>query len=293
MESRRIQKVGERSYSISLPKDWVVLNKLKEKDTVFVETTSNNELLIKKNDLSEIKEKTFSFNIDEIDNVEEFIIFCYIKNIDSMKLFSRKKDIDKISELRLAMRDLEGFDITNEDENTIEVSFLFKDVNITITKMIKRMNYLIKIMYQSVLGDERSSVEEIEKTIDRLYKLAKRILFASLNNSKLRKENGIKHQEDFLFYLTIIRRLENFADCVYQLSGQKLSSNEKKTVKDFVELLSIIIESGSKAKIDTSGFEKLKNSSSNLGFIFRRMYHICIDILENKMSIEFNNKYFS
>ena len=168
MESRKIQLVGHRSYAISLPKEWIITNKLKNKDSLFIEQTDNNELIIKKNDSSSLEKKEIDISLEEITNINEFIVFCYVRNIDKIKIITKKTDYEKIVTIRNILKYLEGYDITHEDEKAIEISFLFNDININLNHIIRRMIYLLKFTITSLINQNKKNMEDTEITIDKL-----------------------------------------------------------------------------------------------------------------------------
>ena len=77
MESRKIQIVGNRSYSVSLPKKWVGSNNLKDHDIVFIDITDNNDVLIRKTDIKNKLNKNISVNLENFSDISEFLVFCY------------------------------------------------------------------------------------------------------------------------------------------------------------------------------------------------------------------------
>ena len=99
MEVRKIQSVGKGSYSISLPKEWIVHNHLKEKDFVSIESL-DNRLIIDTGGTKSGKNSSVSVDYQKIKKLKEFIRMCYIKGIDNIKIsFSNKKD-KELSKIR-------------------------------------------------------------------------------------------------------------------------------------------------------------------------------------------------
>lgn len=294
MEPRKIQLVGHRSYAISLPKKWVIDNNMKEKDVVFVEVTENNNILVKKND-SVNKLDNMIFNADEINNIKEFLVFCYVKNIEKVVLKSKKFTIERISMIKKILTYLDGYDVVNEDENVIEISFLFKETNISLKKLLGRISYLISILFESIKKDDGSMIEEVENNIDRLYHLSRRILLSCVNNQEIRLQNQIYHIEDTFFYLDIIKKLERFADYMHFFYKSGISDDEIKKLEYYVKLLGEIV-------MGNANFMKNKNKLKEILDIdleksenkhyFYRVYNLFRDIIDNYMSIDFNNKYF-
>jgi phosphate uptake regulator len=294
MESRKIQLVGNRSYSISLPKQWVISNNLKQKDSVFIEIDSNNELVIRGIKLTKDEKSRITVNLEEIDDIKEFLMFCYIKNIDNIRLLTKNQDYEKIKSIKNILNYLEGYDIVSEDENKIEISFLFNDININIQKILARMTYLLKLLLTSLQNKDKAILEETETSIDRLYHLSKRILFSCIHNQKLRTENKINNSEDIFFYKDIFKRLENIGDQLVKLKNNNISNNETKIVTEFIDFLYQLLIRKQNPHELKKYFVKIKIRSPNsfIKNILTRIDELCTDVLENAMSIEFNNNYF-
>ncbi|HEY9702195.1 MAG TPA: AbrB/MazE/SpoVT family DNA-binding domain-containing protein [Allocoleopsis sp.] len=287
---RKIQIVGNRSYAVSLPKDWVESNKLKRKDTIFFSKTSDNKLIISVDKESYNKNDSLEISINKIRNLSEFLMFCYVKSIDNLTLTSDKFDYAKVTQIREALNCLEGYEIVSEDEKVIKISFMFKDTNITIPQIIRRMVYLLKLLLDSVIDKNEKGIGQTENSIDRLYHLSKRILLSCSTSSSKRIENQVLNDEDIFFKRDIIKKLEGIGDSICQLSHKPF---EKKDVDSIRKLLSLIESTLLTSKdIDETmnSFEKLNNLSTK-NIVTLKIFDRAKDLMENMLFIEFNKKF--
>lgn len=293
METRKIQTVGNKSYSVSVPKSWVQKNHIKEHSTVFVEETGRNSIEIsiikKEHELKELEIRDESIN-----NIKEFIVFCYVKNIERLKIRSKNFDNKRVIDIRSIMRYLEGFDITQEDKNLIEISFLFNDVNVNIPHILRRVLYLLKFMISQLEEKDTEHIGDTEHTTDRLYHLCRRILFSCLNNHALMKSNDIHHAEDIIFYKDLMKRLENIGDKLLELGNEKYETQDIKTAGIMIDALESMILH--KTKITDSkkvilGIILPKKYETRQ--IIHRIRDLSMDVVENYLSIYFNKEYFS
>lgn len=293
METRKIQLVGNRSYSVSLPKQWVISNKLKEQDNVFVELTDKNEVLIK-SDNDPLKERSeITADLAKIDNISEFLVFCYVKNIDNVTLFSRKFEYDKVAAVKKVLQYLEGYDITSEDEKRIEISFLFHDVNINLRQILRRTMYLLSLMMAALRNKDMKTLEDTETSIDRLYHLSKRIIFRCLRNSELRKENSIRNEDDLFFASIIAKKLENVGDILYSLQYKDHTDNDLEIISEFLDILSKVTRNVSvNTLIDETEALRDKRIRKRSRELLVEFYNLCRDVLENMLSIKYNEEYF-
>jgi phosphate uptake regulator len=294
MEARRIQVVGNRSFSVSLPKQWVVDNKLSQKKTVFITKTENDDLLIKKTDIGTKEPKYIHVKLEEISDISEFLVFCYVKNIEQIKIRYDRMYTEKVAMIRTVLKYLDGYDITAEDDSSITISFLFNDINITIQKILVRMIYLIKLELSACVNSDKVGIEEFEMNIDRLYNLSKRIIFACIRNVKLRKENKIMHDEDLFFYKDIFKRLEQIGDSVYYLSSLKFSQSDIELVSEMINILEQVIINKKKPHeyMTRIGSMKIESKDHDVRFAISKMNDRCKDLFDNVISIEFNSRYF-
>ncbi len=283
MESRRIQLVGNRSYSVSLPKEWVLANHLKEKDTIFIDITKDNE---------EVK-KEVEMEAGKIDNITEFLMLCYVKNIDRIILKSDGMDYQKLVKIRNIINYLEGYDIVKEDEGKIEIAFLFNEVQITIPQIHRRMIYLLKLMFQAIENKDRQTCEDTENNIDRLYHLSKRIIISCTHNHRLQKENNVMNEEDLFFLKDISKKLEGIGDSLYELSSHKITEEQKKKI---IALLGLVEDMFSQKKdlgpIKDCIRDMPEQRDGPGDLILNKMQDRCLDLFENRLSIDYNKKYF-
>lgn len=294
MDSRRIQLVGNRSYAISLPKEWIMSNELKNKDTLFIEQTSNNELIIKKTNLESLNKKEITIQLDKIDNINEFIVFCYVRNVDKIKILITTTDYEKLIAIRKILSYLEGYDITKENEKSIEISFLFNDININLNNIMHRMIYLVKFMITSLMNKDNITIEDTEKSVDKLYHLSKRILFSCITSQKARMENSIRSREDIFFLKDIVKKIESIGDTLYSMRKMTISEQDKEVMDTIIQIFTHMLDK----KMINEAKTKLYNiyittKNKEIYYKISRMQELCKDAMENFMSIQFNNNYFS
>lgn len=296
MEVRKLQKVGNRSYSLCLPKTWVKSHGLKEKDGVFIEVNRKNELIVKTGDKTSKRPSHISADISKISDIMEFLVFCYVRNVDKVTLHTANAGYKKVSQVKSMIKYLDGYDITSEDENMIEITFLFKDVNINLDNIRRRMIYLISNMVKSIEMGENENLEEIETNIDRLYHLSKRIMFSCIGNMQAKEENGVNSDEDLFFLNLIFKKMENMADSIYSLREAKLSQKEIDDMKKMIDLINGLFNMSEKTeKVKDVLFDMLKRYSSargNAGTTIHKIADLCKDITENVISLRFDLDYF-
>ena len=289
MEKRKIQKVGYRSYSICLPKGWVQRNSLGEKSEVGIEYSRNDELMILARE-PRPKSRNLEIEVSKIQNLAEFLVFCYVKNIDSITIRTGKFDYEASREIKSTIKYLEGYDITYEDSSKITISFLFKEMNISLTQIMRRMNHLISVMISALKNKDLKVLEETETAVDRLYHLSKRIIIGCVNDSRKREENQIYDQTDLFFMNIIFKKLENIADNIHSLKGSQVQKKEMELLEKISELLNDMVYSKRTLKEIKEKLLKLKEQGRNSDRMIKDTHKQSMDLLENFMSLKLNKE---
>ncbi|HYD03939.1 MAG TPA: hypothetical protein VEC16_06610 [Alphaproteobacteria bacterium] len=292
MEMRKIQLVGGRSYAVSLPKDWITRNRLKAQDVIYFSDDSTGSMVMSATP-SSMPKKALEIDIDSVDLIYELLFLCYIKNIDTVRFHATKIPYEKMKKVRETLKYLEGYDITHETESVIEISFLFKEINITMPKILQRMVYMLKTMCVSLESKDSLALEEIEMTLDKLSHLSTRIIFGCTASIEARKINAISHPEDLFFVEDMVKKLENVGDLLYGFKDTSLSAKEIDTVKNIIYAIEGSIFKSfnvphAKSLLNGIKFPKSKDSDYEL----EKMMDLASDILDNITMIEFHKIYF-
>ncbi len=291
MIERKIQLVGKRSYSVSLPKEWITANKLSAHDVIFLNKESDNSLIIQTQQTPQ--NSALEFSLTEIPMIDHFLAVCYQKNISQLTLKAKKISPEQRATISKMLKHLDGFEIVNETQTSITIDFLFKDLNINLQKITIRMVFLLKFMLNSIHEKNDFALTENENALDRLYYLGQRILFASTYNNKLRRENEIEHTEDIFSYLHIIKKIEQLGDVIENL--ENISKKEYDTLYTYITFLEKLFVKRIEASKLKKEFEKISNSKilEKNGILFDRARNLTDDILLNAVSFEFNKKFFN
>jgi len=282
---RKIQKVGERSFSISLPKSWVLRNKLNfGMDIQIDEGEDFLYLSIVKKSVSKTK---VVINSDNLINLGDFIRYCYVRNIKTLILKSKKFDIKRVRKIKSTLSVLEGFDIVDESLTHIEISFMFENMDIKLHNLFLRSLFLFELMVDSILEKDKLSLDESENSIDKIYYLSKRVLYNCFSDVDLKKKNNLKNFDDVFFWLDIFKKIENMADVTSEVDFEDLS----KIDLDFLRQIIYLLKQGYNKKIEKSEvIIKLKNMKKN-----KKIHHsvhvvnvLAIDMIKNLNFIDFD-----
>ncbi len=248
MNQRKLIKLGNSSYAIALPKDWVDKSGLKKGENVFLEENSGGEIVLwsklKKNYEEKIKEID---SVESVPNIRKEIIAAYINGFTSINI-SHTKDRKKKKELKDFMSSLLGFEIIDDSDKGV-ISKDFFDINeAKINNFIKRMDNNITECFEGLAESlkkgeiNKSEYEEISTTdrdTTRFYLLISRLFFKGTNNPSVL--NALK-KDSFTFFNDwwFAQNLEHIGDIIKEIAFVFHTLNFKKGKKE--ELSEIFLE---------------------------------------------------
>ncbi|MBU1270447.1 MAG: AbrB/MazE/SpoVT family DNA-binding domain-containing protein, partial [Nanoarchaeota archaeon] len=92
MHKRKIQLIAGTTYTVSLPKEWVRKNNLKEKNEILLHEKNDRTLIISPHSIEGKKLNEISLNIDEYaPNIDQILFAVYYLGIENITLFSKKE----------------------------------------------------------------------------------------------------------------------------------------------------------------------------------------------------------
>jgi phosphate uptake regulator len=239
MYKRKIQIIAGSTYSISLPKKWILKNKLKEKNELIISEKDDNKLVIS----SSVNEKninSLSLNIEHYENIDRILYSCYYLGIENIDINSKKSfSKEERAKIKKAINHMIGIEITAEDNNKIIITSLLDKTKIDLKQLLNRMNLLISLTIDNLL--ENFDINDIninETEIDRLYHLAVKIISLSLNDSNVLTSSNIKNLSLIPSYFLMCKKIENIGDNISHLALH-LKKN-KIAPKEYQEILKLI-----------------------------------------------------
>jgi len=230
MYKRKIQLIAGTTYTVSLPKEWVRKNNLKEKNEILLHEKNDRTLIISPHSIEGKKLNEISLNIDEYaPNIDQILFAVYYLGIENISLFSKKeltKDVK--SRIRKTIRHMSGTEINYEDKQKITIKVLLDKSKVDITQVFYRISLIIESSISNIL--EQLDINEIrinENEIDRLYHLIAKIISLSLIDSNILYSSKIRNVSLIPAYFLISKRLENIGDNINHLSEYLHKTNVK------------------------------------------------------------------
>ena len=251
MEYRKLIKFGKNSFVISLPKNWLNQNKLKKGDLLYVnESDKGLSISSKNNEKKEFKKITIDTGNKSLKRIHSEIISSYLNNYDEIHL-----DGDNIKENAVQIKEflnkLAGLEVIEQTKTKIVVKDLLDKGSISVTKLIRRVDMIIRGMLDdsilSINEDNYESIYQRDHDINRLVFLLQRILRSCLDVPCVNKTEEKMDNFKIIMFFEISVHLERIGDQTKRIARYviKLKSNDK-TKKD----LEILYEKIKKLYLD-------------------------------------------
>jgi len=222
VEFRKIISFGKTSFVLSLPKDWIIKNKLKKGDLISIDENSGNLVLSTKTTETpaETKEITIDVTGKNIIQIKREIIKYYVDNFNVIKIIGTDLKI-KAKEIRDILQNLIALEIMEQTGNKIIVRDFTNMDKISIPNLIRRIDIITRAMLIDARGtlkeDLYDSIKHRDDDVNRLTFLVFRAVRFALDNPSAFKIYGMD-TFDLLKHWHIALNLEKIADGCKRIS---------------------------------------------------------------------------
>jgi phosphate uptake regulator len=295
MDQRKLIKLGNSSFAIALPKQWVDKAGLKKGDNIFITPNSNGELIIQPQYIKSNSDEEMILNLEgkgERDIYRE-IIAAYINGMDLIKIKVNKKDLKCAKEALKGLFGVEIIDtkkdaITSKgiiDIHSLSIDSITRRIDNSVRDIIEELEPLIKKGHLS--SKEYDEIVNAKKDVNRSYFLLCRIMVQGIDNPSIL--NTLKINSSTLVYswsvgLHIKRIGDNLKEIARILSKTKLNETEselmlsllQKTKENFITSL-------------TTYHLKDKEQSSTIARTKEEIHNLCSRTSERSITRELCN----
>ncbi|MBR9690291.1 phosphate uptake regulator PhoU [Candidatus Woesearchaeota archaeon] len=214
MATRKIIQFGNSSYVVSLPKEWVVQNKLSKGDEISIDiSTDLLTLSPTNNNIKETRIKKISCDNTKV-KIGREIISAYINNYQIIEIFGQKVK-GCIKEIEASTNSLVALEIMEQTPRKVIIKDFLNVNDISIKNIIKRMDIIIRAMLSEVQEslEKKSEVDLDSRDLDvnRLFYVGQKLIKKLLDNPSLTKTLEMSLKEG-LFYWKVLDSLEKIAD---------------------------------------------------------------------------------
>ncbi|MDH5483227.1 MAG: phosphate uptake regulator PhoU [Candidatus Bathyarchaeota archaeon] len=249
MESRKVQKVGYSTMTVSLPSEWVKQNNINPGDLLFILPEKDGALRIMPSQIAQKEEaEEYIVNADACDEqgmLERIVVGSYILGRDVIRVTSSKR-IEKahVDEIRRIIRKLIGLGILEETPRNILLQCSVDPTKFKLDMLVRRLSLIASTILseamQALLENNVSLANEAvkrEDEADTIYYLAVRLLLSAQMKPDIAEQIGAT---DVLFIPAtrlILQYLELIADYSEDMAKKiiELETYRDRVAEDFVE----------------------------------------------------------
>lgn len=196
MEERRLVKSGLSSFTISLPKEWVMKNKLGKKSVVYL-VEQEDQLVIHPKIVKQQKEEEKVLLIDSMptNQAVRHIIESYLKNSGNIKIKGKtlRQKLDPIKNIIMQCAGLEVIEETGE--MLVLKDFIDTD-EIVLPNIIRRNDNVVRSMFLDIFTAFDSRDDELCKAVyqrDKEVNKLSFLVYKCLNYLALNPQETIHH----------------------------------------------------------------------------------------------------
>ncbi len=241
--TRKIQKTGTVSLSITLPKKWIKAFDLKQGDELLITQSENGDLIIHapKKEQQAKPEMTKTIPIHELQNEKlmQTLISAYLKGYKNIKITSEDPIPSKtLRKIEKAVENFIGLELVESTRHEIHIHDLSKPILNDMNRFIKRMNRIVlEMLHDTITGFASKDVQLLqdvtqqEKSVDKLYYLLSRQLRSFLHDLAIPDEVSFS-LSNIIDVERIIKRLEGLADHCFRLAKLTIADTENKRIPD-------------------------------------------------------------
>ena len=231
MDSRKLQKVGYSTLSVSLPSSWVKENSLKRGDNIFLMPEEDGSLRLFPSELAKSKEGTEEYicNADlcvDPKMLERIIVGSYILGREVFSMISSERiRSEHIQEIRGIIRKLIGLGIVEETPDRITLQCSVDPRKFQLDMLLRRLSIIsltiVKEAIQALADFDESLAQDAinrEDEADMMHLLAMRLLISAQRKREVAKEIGLTDPLHILYYGLMLRYLELIADYAEEIA---------------------------------------------------------------------------
>jgi len=256
MESRKVQKVGYSTMTVSLPSEWVKQSKITPGDLVFIMPEKDGTLRIIPSHLAQKEEaEEYIINADACDEpgmLERIIIGSYILGRDVVRVRSSTRiGKEHTNEIRGVIRKLIGLGILEETSKNILLQCSLDPTKFKLDMLFRRLSLIASTILSEAMqafleGNKALAEEAIEREdeADTIYYLAVRLLLSAQIKPDVAEKLGATDTLIIPATRLMLQNLELIADYSQDIAKNviKLEDYRNEISKEDIEKIYLISE---------------------------------------------------
>jgi phosphate uptake regulator len=217
LDLRRLQRTSDGTFFVTLPKGWVLRNKLERGAILNFSERKDGKLLAEP--YGEQERKIATVTLTPSPMLRREIEEKYLLGYDVFEIVSQEViQSDTRETVRRIVRSLVGLEIVEEDAKKMVIQCLIEPSLLFPDRILRRLHLITLSMHKDAIssfvrGDSRlaHTVVERDEDVDRLYFLLVRVVRAALTDPAIAEKLGTSAIE-CLDHRILASFVENFAD---------------------------------------------------------------------------------
>jgi len=245
MEERKLIKLGNSSFAIALPKEWIDKSKLKKGDKIFLEHNENGEITVSSKFKKE-EEKKIEINLTDKDrdSIKHHLRAAYIKGYNTVIFKGDPKNKRIIEDL---LKDYLSFEIMESSPTEVTTKDFFDMKEVKFENLVRRIDNCLREMFDITMTELKrekpnpQSLREMKETdaaVNKFYFLCSRIFSKGIDNPAML--NTLKMSGNRLFNnWWIAFNLESLGDGLkyFLQRTSKTTSKNKQAIYEIITRL--------------------------------------------------------
>ena len=225
---RRLQSTGGSTFTLSLPKPWVIQHKLNSRDVLKIDWRPSGALRITPLEAEDKLEKTVFLTLSKLpkNSLFDHLMGAYISGVDIIKIGLKNSEIRKSNlQMRRFLRNTRGFEIFEETDSIVVLKCLLNPGDMPIHASLNRMYLLLTSLIRDLTsvfdGEDKEFIQDAqdrENEVDALLYLIERQVRISLDSHKV--ASGLKlSRTQAVEFANLARSLERMMDHAFTISN--------------------------------------------------------------------------
>ncbi len=223
MEYRKLISFGKSSFVVTMPKSWVIQNKLKKGDLVYLEGKDNDLILSPRKENENIEEKSITILVDgkSLRRIQREIISAYIKDYKTITLQGEELK-DKAKEVQDIIQNLMALEVLDQTSKKIVAKDFLDMKTISLFNLVRKIDVILRAMMEDCekmfSEDNCDSINHRDSDLNRISFLIFRAVEYGLDHSSFIYKKYNLQTKDLLNIWRFVFNLEAVGDGVKRIA---------------------------------------------------------------------------
>ena len=285
METRKVQRVGYSTLTVSLPREWVEDVNLKAGDIVSIKREDDGSLKLvpgTRGERAEIKKCVVNSDLCSSRNLLTRVITGnYILGHDTIQIVA-KDELKKVhlKEIRATVQRLTGLSIVEQTLRQVTLQSFVDPTRFPIYGLIRRLHIITSSMLEASIkalvegrAEVATEVTHMEEEADRIYWLIVRQLLLAVQNRSTAANIGIESPLHIVGDRVVAKMLEEMADSAENIANEIVALKDRYVAREPI-LNEVAKFAGQVTKISEQSLKGFLTGEINLA-------NTAVEIVEN------------